>query len=609
MLNLFYGEPDEDRWLPFDRYPRRVVRRWVRGPSQPGGQKRVFLNLCAGLDRIGAEYRVNDYGYARRNPAQLACIVGKPYVLDRMEWKNPILFGPSGHSHPIDDPDLFERRPVRRVVVLGEWMREMCRPHWGDRVESWAVGIDTEAWRPMDPQHKEFDVLLYDKVRWDHAAFDSSLIEPIRAMLRNQGCSFMEIRYGFYREEEFRVALSRCRSMIFLCEHETQGIAYQQALACDVPILAWDRGGPWQDPAYYPARVVFEPVTSVPYWDETLRWTIFGFRRCRRGMEPVLGRCCDPSLRAACVCSRHPDAREMRARLSANCARPGSVLMTHASIRRVAQRIRHLPGLQNADLLWRLLRRPYQALLDLGGRGIEVRVGGVALVRMPAEFASGSWESHEPAAVASFYDWVRQHPGGLVLDVGSSVGIFSAVALFADSQAKVVAFDSDLSSLAAVRRLCQHEPGTRLRLVHGFLAEQATNRQSIEEAVAATEEALIRTGVEGRPGTTRYVCLTDADIAAIPTRRLDDLMGAEHFDRGSVLIKCDVEGAELLVLRGASEFLERVAPVLALSVHPPALPSYGHSKADVVEFLEERGYVIRLLSVDHEEHWWCEPRA
>jgi hypothetical protein len=56
--------------------------------------------------------------------------------------------------------------------------------------------------------------------------------------------------------------------MIFLCEHETQGIAYQQALSSDVPIFAWDRGGPWQDPSYYPHKVVFGPVTSVPYWDE-----------------------------------------------------------------------------------------------------------------------------------------------------------------------------------------------------------------------------------------------------------------------------------------------------------------------------------------------------
>ena len=101
--------------------------------------------------------------------------------------------------------------------------------------------------------------------------------------------------------------------------------------------------------------------------------------------------------------------------------------------------------------------------------------------------------------------------------------------------------------------------------------------------------------------------MTDADAASIPTRRLDDLMAESTFERGSVLIKCDVEGAELLVLRGASGFLRRVSPVLALSVHPAALPSYGHLKPDVVRYLEKERYVVRLLSVDHEEHWWCEP--
>mgnify|MGYP003341570386 FL=1 len=49
-LNIFYEEPDPDRWVPYDRYPRRLVRRLVRGPAQPGGAMRVFLNLCAGLD-------------------------------------------------------------------------------------------------------------------------------------------------------------------------------------------------------------------------------------------------------------------------------------------------------------------------------------------------------------------------------------------------------------------------------------------------------------------------------------------------------------------------------------------------------------------------------
>src|SRR5216683_2141799 len=55
--------------------------------------------------------------------------------------------------------------------------------------------------------------------------------------------------------------------MIFLCEHETQGLAYQEALSSGVPVLAWDRGGDWRDPSYFP-RVRFGPVSSVPYWDE-----------------------------------------------------------------------------------------------------------------------------------------------------------------------------------------------------------------------------------------------------------------------------------------------------------------------------------------------------
>ena len=34
-LNLFYEEPEPDRWFPFDRYPRRVIRTIVRGASEP----------------------------------------------------------------------------------------------------------------------------------------------------------------------------------------------------------------------------------------------------------------------------------------------------------------------------------------------------------------------------------------------------------------------------------------------------------------------------------------------------------------------------------------------------------------------------------------------
>jgi hypothetical protein len=267
-LNLFYEEPDPDRWLPGDRYPRAIIRRMVRGRPSPGGHERVFLNLCEGLRRLRVPFRTNDYGFARNNPRMLACIVGKPIVLDRTNWKNPILFGAAGYSHPSDDLDLFRRLPVKKVLVPGPWMKEMFDHDWGNAVEAWPVGIDTNKWTSSLAMEKSFDVLIYDKVRWDRDQYQAVLAEPIRRALNRSGITFRQIRYGFYREAEFQAALAQCRAMIFLCEHETQGIAYQQALSCGVPIFAWDRGGRWRDPSYYPHRVQFGPVTSVPYWDE-----------------------------------------------------------------------------------------------------------------------------------------------------------------------------------------------------------------------------------------------------------------------------------------------------------------------------------------------------
>ena len=71
------------------------------------------------------------------------------------------------------------------------------------------------------------------------------------------------------------------------------------------------------------------------------------------------------------------------------------------------------------------------------------------------------------------------------------------------------------------------------------------------------------------------------------------------------LLKTDIEGAELFMLRGARCFLLERSPSLLLSVHPQILPRYGHTKEDVAAFLGELNYKIQVLEIDHEEHWWC----
>ena len=267
-LNIFYEEPDPARWFKYDHYPRKIIRRFIRGKQRPGGVMMVALNLMAGLDKLNIPYRFNDYKHIERNPKELACIIGKPHLLFEKLWENPILFGAGIYSHPVDCPDLLERYPqVKHLLVPGEWMRKMFEPYYGSNVSAWPTGIDTEKWKPGN-EEKVFDFLIYDKIRWDYNRFKVTLLDPIRQTLKNNKLSHHTIRYGHYTHKELNEKLKISKAVIFLCEHETQGIAYQQILASNIPILAWDRGGFWQDPHYFPHKVNYQPVSSVPYWDE-----------------------------------------------------------------------------------------------------------------------------------------------------------------------------------------------------------------------------------------------------------------------------------------------------------------------------------------------------
>lgn len=269
-LNLFYEEPNPDRWIKFDRYPRQLIRRIVRGKPRPGGVMMVALSLMKGLDALGIPYRYNDYAYAKKNPNELIGVIGKPHLIFEKRFKNPILFGAGVFSHPIDCPDLFTSYPnVKKILVPGQWMRTMCQPYYGDHVEYWPVGIETEKWSPaIKETEAQTDFLIYDKIRWSHELYEKDLLNPLIKQLAKQNLSYELIRYGHYQPGDLKEQLSRAKAVIFLCEHETQGIAYQQILATGTPILAWDRGGFWQDPYYYPHKVKYQPVSSVPYWDE-----------------------------------------------------------------------------------------------------------------------------------------------------------------------------------------------------------------------------------------------------------------------------------------------------------------------------------------------------
>ena len=263
---VFYEEPSKDRWFLGDRYPRAAARRLIRG-RRVTGYRRLVQSLRSGLKKLGVSHRFNSYRALQGHADQAVGLLGKRHLLENWTWPNPLVAGPCMLDHPLDMPDLLEKYNVKRYLVAGEWVRKMFEPYFGGKVAVWPIGIDTDIWPDFCNCPKSIDFVVYDKILWRREENVPGVLAPIVKGLRHRGFSHHVIRCGDYREGEYRKLLRRSRYMIFLCEHETQGQAYQEALSCNVPVLAWDRGL-WLDPkcARYEKDAV--PASSVPYFSQ-----------------------------------------------------------------------------------------------------------------------------------------------------------------------------------------------------------------------------------------------------------------------------------------------------------------------------------------------------
>lgn len=267
-LCLYYlPEPERDRWLPGDRFIRPLARRLLRGPARPGGLDKVFLNLRLGLDRLGIDYEVN-MPFRRLRPEDRVAVLGRGrHCLKGYAQPNAIVAGIGLMTHPSEWPTLCEDYPVVRYLQHSAWCDAVYRRYFGNRCAIWPVGIDTHHWQPAESGGKNVDFLLYDKIHWEREARESDLVAPIRKTLAQSRLTCETLRYGHYASEAFQTALARCRAMIFLSAHESQGIAAQEALASGVPIFAWDPGMV-QDPERFRWGEPVIPATSVPYFDD-----------------------------------------------------------------------------------------------------------------------------------------------------------------------------------------------------------------------------------------------------------------------------------------------------------------------------------------------------
>ncbi len=215
-------------------------------------------------------------------------------------------------------------------------------------------------------------------------------------------------------------------------------------------------------------------------------------------------------------------------------------------------------------------------------------------------YLEGAYEPLETLLVSKV---VR--PGDVVLDLGANVGYFTALLdRLVRPGGEVHSFepgDSTFPKLEQTKKL--------LRL------DQATlHRKAISNAVGEVDFWSSTSGLDAQQKTTNTPALSqELRLDRVAATTLDTL-AAELTSRGAnqiAFVKCDIEGAEPAMLKGAKKLLEAENPPVWLIEHNrEALADHGCSSADLLKpFADGHIYFVplcwppSLMSVPHAQKW------
>jgi len=163
----FLPDPQENRFLPGDRHLISLIKKLIRN-KRVGGIVKVFLNLCKGFDQLGVLYDIN-LPFKKIKPGEPVIMLGSGRkVIEGYDRPNVIIGGIAMMTHPSEWPNLCDEYPVVKYLQHSDWANNVYIPYYGtDRCEIWPAGIDTDKWKPAPIFAKKYDLLIYNKIRWD----------------------------------------------------------------------------------------------------------------------------------------------------------------------------------------------------------------------------------------------------------------------------------------------------------------------------------------------------------------------------------------------------------------------------------------------------------
>jgi FkbM family methyltransferase len=244
-------------------------------------------------------------------------------------------------------------------------------------------------------------------------------------------------------------------------------------------------------------------------------------------------------------------------------------------------------------MLARVAYSVVMAARRLGGRSHEAHVRRADVswcldLREGIDFAIYLTGAFEPATVAAYRRLIR--PGDVVIDVGANMGAHTLhLARAVGERGCVLAYEPAARAFARLARNIEHNPALAAR-IHARQVMLGDGVAAPLESAVYASWPLVRT-----PGAHHLHLGIALSTDGAQQLTLDQAVADAAVDHVA-LIKLDVDGHELQVLRGSRDTLRRSRPTVILELAPYTLEERGDDPAELIAFFVERQYTFFDLS-------------
>ncbi|OQB73292.1 MAG: hypothetical protein BWX89_01026 [candidate division TA06 bacterium ADurb.Bin131] len=181
--------------------------------------------------------------------------------------------------------------------------------------------------------------------------------------------------------------------------------------------------------------------------------------------------------------------------------------------------------------------------------------------------------------------------GDTVFDIGGNFGWYTCYfAKYVGDNGKVYTFEPT---------------DTVMELEKNVLLNGYSDRVVINRAACGNEEGFTKLFVPSKLGTA-FASLRPHPYEdnqrfyqiEVPIRKLDDYCKLNHVEKID-FIKLDIEGGELLALKGAEKVLREISPIILLEIQQYHTKLFGYMPVDLLYYLEGFGYTV--FEIDSKE--------